>query len=220
MELEMVVYSDNSMIEQVANILHDNGYKTAGIRKESIGKVEEENEWHWAKLNMLDSVCVDLYKALGQIVPTEQVEEKPLFRYVAIFIVGDDDDDTEDTTEDTEEEEDMKDNESLENVTLNIGMVTRNYMPINVKVAKKIIGLTTDCTITECTGYYKGHEEPSLKVEIYGVSCEKGVDLAHEFARDFNQECVACTVRFKTVFVDAMATMEERKAMTEELKNQ
>lgn len=215
MELEMVVYSDNSRIEQVANILHDNGYKTVSIRKESIGKVEEENEWYWAKLNMLDSVCVDLYKALGQIVPTEQVEEKPLFRYVAIFIVGDDDDDTEDTTE-----EEDKGEEKMENVTLNIGMVTRNYMPINVKVAKKIIRLTTDCTITECTCYYKGHEEPSLKVEIYGVSCEKGVDLAHEFARDFNQECVACTVRLKTVFVDAMATLEERKEMASELVNQ
>lgn len=30
--------------------------------------------------------------------------------------------------------------ERMENVTLNIGMVTRNYMPINVNVAKKIIG--------------------------------------------------------------------------------
>lgn len=215
MELEMVVYSDNSEIKQVRDVLNDNGYKTAEVRKESIGRVEEENEWNFAKLNMMDSVCVDLFHHIGQVVPTEQVEEKPLFRYVAIFIVGDDDDDTEDTTE-----EDDKGEEKMENVTLNIGMVTRNYMPINVKVAKKIIGLTTDCTISECTGYYKGHEEPSLKVEIYGVSCEKGVDLAHEFARDFNQECVACTVRFKTVFVDAMATMEERKAMTEELKNQ
>lgn len=215
MELEMVVYSDNSEIKQVRDVLNDNGYKTAEVRKESIGRVEEENEWNFAKLNMMDSVCVDLFHHIGQVVPTEQVEEKPLFRYVAIFIVGDDDDDTEDTTE-----EDDKGEEKMENVTLNIGMVTRNYMPINVKVAKKIIGLTTDCTISECTGYYKGHEEPSLKVEIYGVSCEKGVDLAHEFARDFNQECVACTVRFKTVFVGAMATMEERKAMTEELKNQ
>lgn len=215
MELEMVVYSDNSEIKQVRDVLNDNGYKTAEVRKESIGRVEEENEWNVAKLNMMDSVCVDLFHHIGQVVPTEQVEEKPLFRYVAIFIVGDDDDDTEDTTE-----EEDKGEEKMENVTLNIGMITRNYMPINVKVAKKIIGLTTDCTISECTGYYKGHEEPSLKVEIYGVSCEKGVDLAHEFARDFNQECVACTVRFKTVFVDAKATMEERKAMTEELKNQ
>lgn len=110
--------------------------------------------------------------------------------------------------------------ERMKNVTLNIGMVTRNYMPINVDVAKKIIGLTTDCTITECVGYYKGHAEPSLKVEIYNVSCEKGIDLAHDFARDFNQECVACTVRFKTVFVDAMATLDERKELTSELENQ
>lgn len=215
MELEMVVYSDNSEIKQVRDVLNDNGYKTAEVRKESIGRVEEENEWNFAKLNMMDSVCVDLFHHIGQVVPTEQVEEKPLFRYVAIFIVGDDDDDTEDTTE-----EEDKGEEKMENVTLNIGMITRNYMPINIETAEKIIGLTADCTITRCTGFYKGHKEPSLKVEIYGVPCEKGVDLAHEFARDFNQECVACTVRFKTVFVDAMATMEERKAMTEELKNQ
>ena len=46
--------------------------------------------------------------------------------------------------------------EDTENITLNIGMVTRNGMPINEKVAIKVIGLTTDCTITKCVGYYKG----------------------------------------------------------------
>lgn len=213
--MEIVIWSDNSELEQVAWVLHDNGFHTAEIRKEELGAYENACNWNWCKAGECASVCVDLHTDLGKVIFTNTVDGMPLFRYVAIFIVGDDDDDTEDTTE-----EEDKGEEKMENVTLNIGMVTRNYMPINVKVAKKIIGLTTDCTITECTGYYKGHEEPSLKVEIYGVSCEKGVDLAHEFARDFNQECVACTVQFKTVFVDAMATLEERKEMASELVNQ
>nr|DAE20544.1 MAG TPA: hypothetical protein [Caudovirales sp. ctSH72] len=215
MKLEIVIWSDNDEIECVANILHDHGYRTAGIRKEELGSYENHCNWLWCKENMIDSVCVDINDAIGQIVTTKQVEEEPMFRYVAVFVVGDDDD-TEDTTEDTEEQGEDK----MENATLNIGMITRNYMPINISTAKKIIGLTTDCTITECTGYYKGHKEPSLKVEIYGVSAEKAVELAHEFARDFNQECVACTIKWKTVFVDSMATLEERQQMTKELEEQ
>ena len=113
----------------------------------------------------------------------------------------------------------MKHNEKS-NATLNIGMTTKHYIPINVKVAEKIISLTTDCTITECVGVYRGHMEKSLKVEIYDVTCERAIELAREFAREFVQECVACTVRFKTVFVDDMATEQERKEMTAELENQ
>lgn len=106
------------------------------------------------------------------------------------------------------------------NATLNIGMVTKHYMPINVKTAMEIISLTTDCTMTECVGVYHGHMEKSLKVEIYDVTCEKAVELAREFAREFVQECVVCTVRFKTVFVTDMATEQERNEMTSELENQ
>ena len=90
MELKMVVYSDNSVIKQVRDVLIDNGYKTTEVRKESLGRVAEENEWNFAKLNMMDSVCVDLCHHIGQVVPTEQVKEKPLFRYVVVFLVGDD----------------------------------------------------------------------------------------------------------------------------------
>lgn len=219
----ITIWSDNSELEQIAWVLHDNGYHTVGIRKAELGSYENKCNWSFCKAGMEDSICVDLLNALGKIVPTTEIEEMPLFRYEALFIIGEDDTseelvmDMEDTASEKEEEDNMED---TENITLNIGMVTRNGMPINEKVAIKVIGLTTDCTITRCTGYYKGHEEPSLKVEIYGVSCKKGVELAREFARDFNQECVACTVRFKTVFVDAMATEEERKELTEELKNQ
>ena len=210
MELEMVVYSDNSMIEQVANILHDKGYKTAGIRKESIGKQEEENEWHWAKLNMLDSVCVDLFKALGQIVPTEQVEEKPLFRYVAIFIVGDDDDDTEDTTEDTEEEK--------VNVVLNIGCTTKDGDVMDADNMIDIIGYYHDCTITKTIGFYHGVRENSLKVEIYDVSISNAVDYASFWARCFKQECIALTVNGHTVFVKGSMGDDEHDTMVAELK--
>lgn len=208
MELEMVVYSDNSMIEQVANILHDNGYKTAGIRKESIGKVEEENEWHWAKLNMLDSVCVDLYKALGQIVPTEQVEEKPLFRYVAIFIVGDDDDDTE------QEEKEMKHdigNEKEMNVVMNIGLTTQDGKELDMDTVVNMVGLFADCTITPTIGFYKGVRENSIKVEIYGYKATAAFTLAAHFARSFNQECVALTVNGYTAFISQQPTNDEYK---------
>jgi hypothetical protein len=106
------------------------------------------------------------------------------------------------------------------NATLNIGMVTKHYMPINVKTAMRIISLTTDCTMTECVGVYKGHMEKSLKVEIYNTTCENAVELAREFAREFVQECVACTVRCKTVFISNMATEKERKELTSALENQ
>ena len=223
MEIEMVVWSDNDNIEQVANIIHDEGYRTAEIRKESLGAYEDKCNWSWCKLNMIDSFCVDINSAMGKTVDIDDVAEQPMYRHVVYIIVGhDDDDNTKDTAEQTEKEQEenkMKHNEKI-NAVLNIGMVTRNGMPIHIETAEKIIGLTTDCTITRCTGFYKGHKEPSLKVEIYNVPCDKAIDLAHEFARDFNQECTACTVRFKTVFVGAMATLKERKEMTAKLENQ
>ena len=103
------------------------------------------------------------------------------------------------------------------NVVLNVGLVTKNLMPINKETALKIIGLSTDCTVTECVGFYKGNREPSLKIEIYDTTLESGVELAREFAREFNQWCVACTYKFKTVFVDAMATEKERNELVKEL---
>lgn len=113
----------------------------------------------------------------------------------------------------------MEHNEKI-NATLNIGMTTKHYMPINVKTAMRIISLTTDCTMTECVGVYKGHMEKSLKVEIYDTTAEKAVEFAREFAREFVQECIACTVRWKTVFVADMATEKECMEMTRDLENQ
>ena len=105
----------------------------------------------------------------------------------------------------------------MANVTLNLGLVTKNFMPVDKKTAIKIIALSTDATITECTGIYKGNVEPSLKIEIYDTTLENAVELAREFARTFNQWCVACTYKWKTVFVDAMATKQERKELVKEL---
>lgn len=209
MKLEMVVYSDNSEIKQVRDVLNDNGYKTVEVRKESIGRVEEKNEWNFAKLNMMDSVCVDLFHHIGQVVPTEQVEEKPLFRYVVIFLVGDDDDET--TEEDKEEEK-------TENVTLNIGCTTKYGDVMNTKRMIDTIGYYHDCTITKCIGFYKGKRENSLKVEIYDVSISKAVNYASFWARCFKQECVALTIKDTTVFVKGFMTDDEHNAMVAELK--
>lgn len=103
------------------------------------------------------------------------------------------------------------------NVVLNLGLVTKNFMPVDKKTAIKIIALSTDATVTECVGIYKGNVEPSLKIEIYDTTLENAIKLAREFARTFNQWCVACTYKFKTVFVDAMATEKERKELEKEL---
>ena len=195
MELEMVVYSDNDSIECVANILHDRGYKTAGIRKESLGSYEDKCEWGWAKLNMLDSICVDLNDAMGQIVPTAQVDEMPMFRYVAIFIVGNDDDDN------TEAQEQEMGNEKNANVVMNIGMTTKDGVKMDVNSAMDKIGAETDCTITRCVGFYKGKREESLRVDIYDTRADIAVAMASYFAHLFMQECVAVTIGNKTVFV-------------------
>lgn len=111
----------------------------------------------------------------------------------------------------------MKNEMKKVNVTLNLGLVTKNFMPVNKKTAYKIISLSTDCTISECVGVYNGNIEPSLKIEIYDTTLKSAVELAREFARTFNQWCVACTYKFKTVFVDAMATEKERAELVREL---
>ena len=114
----------------------------------------------------------------------------------------------------------MTNNEMIEkkvNVTLNVGLVTKNFMPVNKKTAMKIIALSTDCTVTECMGVYHGHVEPSFKIEIYDTTLPSAVALAREFARTFNQECVAVTYKFKTVFVADMSTTDECAELIKEL---
>lgn len=103
------------------------------------------------------------------------------------------------------------------NVVLNLGLVTKNFMPVNKKTALKIIALSTDATVTECAELYEGTVEPFLKIEIYDTTLENAVELARKFARTFNQWYVACTYKRKTVLVDAMATESERKELVKEL---
>ena len=172
--VEIDLWSDNWKGKEIINILNDMGIKTAGMCREIIGNRSEEIEWNRCKNGELSALVVDLFgdemKTTAEHMHTvDDTEEKPLFLYKLNIIVDEPDNGEEEDTEEEEEREEI----TMENATLNIGMVTRNYMPINIETAEKIIGLTTDCTI-----------------------------------------------KWKTVFVGAMTTLEERKAMTEELKNQ
>ena len=211
--VEIIIWSDNSELEQIANIIHDYGYHTAEIRKEELGAYENACNWGWCKANMMDSVCVDLHTALGKIVPTAQVEEMPLFRYVALFIIGEDDTDDELVMdmEDTAEEEETV------NVTLNIGCTTKYGDVMNTEHMIDTIGCYHNCTITKCVGFYKGQRENSLKVEIYGVSISKAIDYASFWARCFKQECVALSIKDTTVFVKGIMSDDEHNAMVVEL---
>lgn len=215
MEFEMVVWSDNDSIEQVANIIHDKGYKTAEIRKESLGSYEDGCNWSWCKANMVDSICVDLNNAMGQIVPTEQVEEQPMYRYVAVFIVGDDDDDDDNKEEDNKEEQTM---EKKANVVLNIGCTTKNGVALDVDSVINAIGKETDCTITKTVGFYHGERENSLRIDIYDIAVDRAISMANDFAYTFNQECVALTVDGVTKFVVADLTEDEFLSMCDELE--
>ena len=200
MEIEMVAWSDNDNIEEIANILHDEGYRTAEIRKESLGSYEDKCNWSWCKLNMIDSFCVDLNNAMGKTVDIDDVDEMPMYRYVVYIIVGDDDE-TEDTAkEENKGEETME--EKKVNVTMNIGCTTKNGVELNPDSMINKIGKETDCTITRCVGFYKGHRENSLKVEIYDTRADIAVSMASYFAHIFMQECIAVTVGDSTVFVN------------------
>lgn len=220
MEMEIVIWSDNDNIEQVANIIHDAGYRTAGIRKAELGAYENHCNWQWCKINMVDSICVDVNGAIGQIVPTEQVEEQPMFRYVEIAIVGDDDNmKQEDTTEQEQvEEQGEQTMEKRANVTMNIGMTTKDGINIDIESAINKIGSETDCTITRCVGFYKGKKEESLRVEIYDIAADSAVDMASYFARIFQQECVALTVEGKTHFIPGSLSEDEFLEIVDELE--
>lgn len=197
MELEMVVWSDNENISDVANIIKSEGYRTAEIRKEPLGAYEDRCNWSWCKLNMIDSFCVDVNSAMGKTVDIDKVSEQPMFRYVVYIIVGDDDDDN---TEDTEEEEEIT-MENKVNAVMNIGMTTKDGVKMDVNSAMDKIGAETDCTITRCVGFYHGQREDSLRVDIYDTRADIAVAMASYFAHIFRQECVAVTVGDTTVFV-------------------
>ena len=203
MELEMVVWSDNDSLEQVSNIIREEGYRTAEIRKEDLGAYKNRCNWSWCKLNLVDSFCVDT--AMGRTVDIDEVAEMPMFRYVVYIIVGhDDDDNKEQEQEEAQEQEEEQGGNTMENkkvnVVMNIGMTTKDGS-IDCDSAIDKIGAETDCTITRCVGFYKGHRENSLKVEIYDTRADIAVSMASYFAHLFVQECVSVTVGNTTVFV-------------------
>lgn len=207
MEIEMVVWSDNDNIEQVANIIHNAGYRTAEIRKESLGAYEDKCNWSWCKANMIDSFCVDLINAMGRTVDIDDVDEMPMYRYVVYIIVGDDDDEPK-------EEKEMKHdigNEKEMNVVMNIGLTTQDGKELDMDTVVNLIGLFADCTITPTIGFYKGKRENSLKVEIYGYKATAAFTLAAHFARSFNQECIALTANGYTAFISQQPTNDEYK---------
>lgn len=77
----------------------------------------------------------------------------------------------------------------------------KNGVEMNVESMINAIGERTDCTITRTVGFYKGHRENSLKVDVYDVHIDTAVVMAIRFARLFNQECVALTIKGKTHFI-------------------
>ena len=220
MELEMVVWSDNDNIREVADIIHNEGYRTAEIRKESLGAYEDRCNWSFCKLNLVDSFCVDVNSAMGKTVDIDDVDEQPMFRYVVYIIVGDDDDDNTEEEEYTEEEEEEEEStmEKKVNAVMNIGMTTKYGVKMDVNSAMDKIGAETDCTITRCVGFYHGHREDSLRVDIYDTRADIAVSMASYFAHIFRQECVAVTVGDTTVFVTDDYTESEFIAWCDELE--
>lgn len=209
MEIEMVVWSDNENIEQVANIIHDEGYRTAEIRKESLGAYEDKCNWSWCKANMIDSFCVDLLNAMGKTVDIDDVDDMPMYRYVVYIIVGHDDDDN---TEQEEQEmaHDIGSEKEM-NVVMNIGLTTQDGKELDMDIVVNMVGLFADCTITPTIGFYKGVRENSIKVEIYDYKATAAFTLAAHFARSFNQECVALTANGYTAFIPQQPTNDEYK---------
>lgn len=209
MEIEMVVWSDNENIEQVSNIIHDEGYRIAEIRKESLGAYEDKCNWSWCKANMIDSFCVDLLNAMGKTVDIDDVDDMPMYRYVVYIIVGHDDDDN---TEQEEQEmaHDIGSEKEM-NVVMNIGLTTQDGKELDMDTVVNMVGLFADCTITPTIGFYKGVRENSIKVEIYDYKATAAFTLAAHFARSFNQECVALTANGYTAFIPQQPTNDEYK---------
>lgn len=103
------LWSDNWKGEEIINILHDVGIRTAGMHTAINGTFEESVEWERCKAKELASICVslkgDAMKSIAENVHSiEEVEEKPLFLY-KVNIIDDVPDTDNKEEEDTEEEE-------------------------------------------------------------------------------------------------------------------
>lgn len=195
MEKIIDVWSDNWHADEVINIIHDYGYETAGMIRETIGVYEENVEWTRCKDDELPSMCVSLTHDEDTFIHgVDEIEEKPLFLYKLTLIVPD-------MPEDMEEKK--------TNVVMNIGMTTKDGVKIDVDSAMDSIGKETDCTITKTVGFYHGQRENSLRVDIYDIAVDRAISMASYFAHIFRQECVAVSVDNTTVFVNDDYTEDE-----------
>ena len=214
------LWSDNWKGEEIINILHDVGIRTAGMHTAINGTFEENVEWGRCKAKEIASICVSLkgdeMKSIAENMHSiEEVEEKPLFLYKVNIIddVPDTDNKEEEDTEEGEEESNnnnnKEENKMERNVTLNIGCTTKEGVKMNTEFMIDEIGYYTDCTITRCVSFYKGKREDSLKVEVYDIAVAAAVNKASFFARIFNQEGVALTIDGKTHFITGEMTDDD-----------
>lgn len=114
--VEIDLWSDDWAGNNIINVLHDVGIKTAGMHTEINGTFESKVEWERCKTHEIPSICVclkgDAMKSIAENVHSiDEVEEKPLFLYKVNIIDdvpdGDDEEEEESKKEDmpTEEEE-------------------------------------------------------------------------------------------------------------------
>lgn len=209
--VEIDVWSDDWAGNNIINVLHDIGIKTAGMHTESNGTFESKVEWERCKSGEIPSLCVclkgDAMKSIAENVhETKDVEEKPLFLYKLNII-----DDVPDKPDDDDDDEKV-------NVTINVGCTTKDGVELDVESMINFIGMYHDCTITPTIGFYKGKRENSLKVEIYETTLDEMIAFSRYLASSFKQECVALTVGSTTQFITAEMSEAEYDKIINELK--
>lgn len=183
-EMKIIVWSDDDNIEHIANQLHDKGYKTNGIQKVDYGCNETKNLWNWCKLNLEDSICVNLLGNEKSIIATEKVEEMPMFTYEVTFIVHTDDDEKA-------KEDDSANYEIM--VGLNDKDTQKQEIPTEKAMEELARAFFPNCTMQECIGFYKGMKETSLKITVYGESKGSLTKACMKVCHMLNQECVILT---------------------------
>lgn len=208
--VEIDVWSDDWAGNNIINVLHDIGIKTAGMHTEINGTFESKVEWERCKSGEIPSLCVclkgDAMKSIAENVhETKDVEEKPLFLYKLNII-----DDVPDKPDDDDDEK--------VNVTINVGCTTKDGVELDVESMINFIGMYHDCTITPTIGFYKGKRENSLKVEIYETTLDEMIAFSRYLASSFKQECVALTVGSTTQFITAEMSEAEYDKIINELK--
>lgn len=123
MEKVIDVWSDNWHAEEVINIIHDYGYRTAGMTRETIGVYAENVEWGRCKDGELPSMCVSLFRDKDNFIHgIDEVEEKPLFLYKLTLVVPDNPDDVKEDGNDemgSEEVQEEEETESLKSAIAN-----------------------------------------------------------------------------------------------------